>query len=627
MRRVSVLLLAAFILARRAACAEDPPNQTNFFLPQNPVAAAYVLGRLSNQELIEAPRSEFVYVALLQRKGLDRKYRIEALDGLARIRQTDVLAELLRGLVELDRKGDESAESLRELASILLQSGRPEMLAKRSELDRLALGSQLSLTRQIVWAARVTAEGAIEGSWRDAEPNPAQLEDLLLGIPLITDAGLRAASYTKLKPMLLNAQQSALRRAAIIAIAAVPGHEEETFNSLAALVRDGVEVPAAIASLGRIPRSSWPKEALIPLSQSVVEYLQKVPAEQRIEPPFANALQFATELAALLPPDAERAMTRTLRTLGPTVVTLHAVYEQMRFDKTLIAVEAGKPLALILQNDDAMPHNLAVLAPGALQEIGLAAEKMSPEPDSQGRLYVPASPKVLQATRLASQGQKVQLTFNAPEQPGDYPFVCTFPGHWLRMSGTLAVVPDVEAYLASHPLSQQPKLVEWKLADLSPDLDHAASSANLPTGKELFSKLACFQCHKLGSQGYSYGPDLTEVFKRHKNDRAAVLEQILEPSKVIEERYRNFNFELNNGDSVLGLILKDDNLSVTIQTGPADSLIQVLKKSEIRRQRAQTSSPMPVGLLNSLTKSEIFDLLAYLESGGNIPPHDHAHVH
>ena len=50
------------------------------------MAAAYVLGRLSDQELIAAPRSEFVYVALLQRKGLDSKYRLEALSGLAAIR-------------------------------------------------------------------------------------------------------------------------------------------------------------------------------------------------------------------------------------------------------------------------------------------------------------------------------------------------------------------------------------------------------------------------------------------------------------------------------------------------------------------------------------------------------------
>src|SRR5436190_141365 len=69
--------------------------KTNFFLPQNPVAAAYVLGRLSNQELAAAPRSEVVYVALMNRPGLERKYRLEALEGLAALRRTQPLEELL----------------------------------------------------------------------------------------------------------------------------------------------------------------------------------------------------------------------------------------------------------------------------------------------------------------------------------------------------------------------------------------------------------------------------------------------------------------------------------------------------------------------------------------------------
>src|SRR5689334_152206 len=85
--------------------AQDQTNENKFFLPRNPVAAAYILGRLSNQELIDAPRGEFVYVALLQRNGLDRKYRLEALDGLAKIHQTDRISELLQAIVALDKKG------------------------------------------------------------------------------------------------------------------------------------------------------------------------------------------------------------------------------------------------------------------------------------------------------------------------------------------------------------------------------------------------------------------------------------------------------------------------------------------------------------------------------------------
>ncbi|HVV70738.1 MAG TPA: hypothetical protein VHI52_04425, partial [Verrucomicrobiae bacterium] len=115
----------------------------------------------------------------------------------------------------------------------------------------------------------------------------------------------------------------------------------------------------------------------------------------------------------------------------------------------------------------------------------------------------------------------------------------------------------------------------------------------------------------------------TQVFSRYKNDRAGVLEQILEPSKLVEARYKNVNFELKDGEPVLGMILKEDADTVTVQTGPADSLIQTIKKADITQRQPRDSSPMPVGLLNALSKEQIFDLLAYLESGGE-PEH---HVH
>ena len=136
----------------------------------------------------------------------------------------------------------------------------------------------------------------------------------------------------------------------------------------------------------------------------------------------------------------------------------------MLYDKTLIVVEAGKPVSIVLINDDTMPHNLVITTPGSLEEIGTAAEKMPPEADSRGRLYVPKSPKVLHATTIIEAGQQTKLSFTAPKVPGDYPYVCTFPGHWRRMVGTLAVVTNVEAYLATH--TSTPAVTEWKTDDL-----------------------------------------------------------------------------------------------------------------------------------------------------------------
>ena len=619
------LLLAFLVVFCPAERSRAQDAKTNFFLPQNPVAAAYVLGRLSNQELIAAPRSEFVYVALAQRPGLERKYRSEALQGLARLRHTDPFSELLRSLSELDKKGETTQEALRDLLPILLEFKPGELASKREALVNLAAQSQLALTREIGFAALITADESIEPAWKQAESSSAQLLDLLLAVPMLRDAKLRAAAYPKIEPLLHREDAPELRRVAITAIVAASAHEAQTFKTLAALVQAGTERPAAIASLQSIPSKAWPKEAIEPLANYLLETLQATPASERTGTDFSNALQFATDLASFLPDEKSRSLTKTLRGLGPTIIVLRAVYEQLRYDKQLIVVEVGKPVALVLENEDAMPHNLAILAPGSLEEIGTATEKMSTEPDAEGRLYIPVSPKVLHATKLVAPGQKTQLAFTAPVEPGEYPYVCTFPGHWRRMVGTLAVVKDVEAYLASHLESQQPKITEWKLEDLAPELSKVAYGRNLENGKTLFTQLACVQCHKLGKQGYAYGPDLTGVLVRYKNDRASVLQQILEPSKVIEERYRNVNFELKAGEPVTGIVLKEDSQTVSIQTGPADSLIQKLNKSEIEKRQPQTSSPMPLGLLNALSKDQIFDLLAYLESGGNIETHEHQH--
>jgi len=618
-------LVAALISLTKAAPAQEAVPKKTLFLPKNPIAAAYLLNRLSNQELIEAPRSEFVYVALLQRQGLDRKFRLEAIEGLAKVRKTDSLTELIGGINELDKKGAESEPVLRDLGGVLLQNKAADLAAKRTALADLSITAQLPLSRQIGYAALITGDQSPDKTWAEAEGDGSKLADLLLSIPLLRETGLRAALYPKVEPLLHKAEPAEVRRAAITAIAALPGHDVESFNTLASLLKAGTERAAAVASLRRIPRKAWPKDQTESLLESLVAFLQTVPVEQRTEPDVINAFQFASDLTTLLPPEKARSAGKTLRAIGVSVFTIRTIREQMLYDKTLIVVEAGKPVEIILINDDAMPHNLVVLKPGALEEIGQASEKMTPEPDAQGRLYVPESPKILLATKLVEPGQQAKLSFTAPEEPGDYPYVCTFPGHWRRMTGTLAVTKDVEAYLASRAATPEPTVTEWKIDDLAPDLANAAVGRSLESGKESFTKLACAQCHKLGKEGNSYGPDLSDVFKRYQNDRAAVLRQILEPSLVISNRYVNYEFELKNGDTVSGMIVKEEGDSVTVQSGPSDALIQALKKSDLKERRPQTASLMPLGLLSTLSKAQILDLLAYLESGGNPPVHEHHH--
>lgn len=618
-----VVLVILILMPLGGRCAEQAAKKP-FFLPKNPVAAAYVLNRLTNIELIDAPRSEFVYVALLERKGLDKKYRIEAIEGLANLRKSSALAELLSIVTDLDAKGEESAAILRELSVLLLQFKPEELKAQHPGLEKLAMDSQLPLARQIGYAALVTADVSAEPTWAIAEGTEQRVVDFLFAVSMVRDSKLRHDLYPKVQPLVMKEDQPEVRRAAITTITALPGYDMETFKQLAGFVRSGTEQPTAIASLGRIPKKSWPKDQIEPLIESLVGYLRGVPVAKRTESEFLDAVQLARELTSLLPVEKAKAINKTLGELGVRVVVIRTIYEQMLYDKQWIVAEAGKPIEIILENTDAMPHNLVIVAPGAVEEIGSAAEKLSVEPDSRGRLHVPDSPKVLHATKLLASGEREKLSFTAPEEPGDYGYVCTFPGHWRRMVGTLVVVKDVEAYLAAHTEPTTPQLTEWKVSDLAPELDKVSFGRNLGDGKQLFTTLACVQCHKLGTSGYAFGPELTDVFKRWKDDRAAVLGEVIEPSKVINERYRNYLFELRNGDSVSGLIVKEDTSSVTIHAGPADTLVQTLPKADIQSRRPQELSLMPAGLLNLMSKEQILDLLAFIESGGKTEP-EHKH--
>ena len=604
--------------------AEEAAIKT-LFLPKSPTAAAYVLARLSNKELIEAPRSEFVYVALLQRGGMERKIRMEALQGLAKSRGTTPLAELIAGIGDLDRKGEDAWPVLHELAALLLHNKSADLTPKRDDLDKLAKDAESPLGRQLGYAAVISADGSADKAWQQVEAEPGRLVDLILSVPLVRDPSLRASLHPKIEPLLRRDDAPELRQAAIAAISSVPVREMETFSMLAAMVKAGIERTTAVASLQRLARKAWPKDQAEPLLDSLLAYLKALPVEKRTEPEAINTFQLASDLASLLPVEKASAFGKKLGAIGVRVFVIRTIHEQMLYDTAKLVVEAGKPVEIILKNEDAMPHNLVVVMPNAAEEIGRAAERL-PEPDAEGRIHVPNSPKVLYATKMIDPGQQAKLSFTAPEEPGDYQYVCTFPGHWMRMLGTLAVVKDVEAYLADHPATPPPIVTEWKLADFEADLQQiAAVGRNLASGRESFAKLACVQCHKLGKEGYAYGPDLTDVLKRWKGDRAGVFAEILEPSKVITDRYKHHTFELVDGDEISGMIVKEEGGDVTVHTGPSDALIRQLKHSAIKKREAQGSSLMPMGLLNQLTKDQILDLFAYVESGGNIPAHEHNH--
>lgn len=122
-----------------------------------------------------------------------------------------------------------------------------------------------------------------------------------------------------------------------------------------------------------------------------------------------------------------------------TVIKLKVIKNEMKYDLKEFSVEAGKEVEIVFENPDFMQHNLLITQIGALETVGKAADKLALDPKGAEKNYVPDLPEVLFATKLVNPQQTVTLKFVAPSKPGDYPFVCTFPGHWSLMNGVMKV--------------------------------------------------------------------------------------------------------------------------------------------------------------------------------------------
>src|SRR5207244_9020884 len=142
---------------------------------------------------------------------------------------------------------------------------------------------------------------------------------------------------------------------------------------------------------------------------------------------------------------------------------------------------------------------------GSLEEIGLLAEATATDPAAAARHFIPKSNKILLSSVLLQPREVQKLSFVAPKEPGIYPIVCTYPGHWRRMYAALYVVADLdeylvnpETYLSKNPLTAKDALLkdrrprtEWKLEDLSADVNSMKGGRSYGNGKQMFTVATC----------------------------------------------------------------------------------------------------------------------------------------
>ena len=152
------------------------------------------------------------------------------------------------------------------------------------------------------------------------------------------------------------------------------------------------------------------------------------------------------------------------------------------------------------------------------------------------------------------------------------------------------------------------------------ELNNSASNGlvgrDFEGGRKMFAAGGCYACHRFGNQGGMNGPDLTGSGGRYSPHD--LLEQIMYPSKEINEQFVPTFVTLKSGETLSGVVVNLNGDRITLNT----DLYNPNQRTSVQRKEVESMgpspvSPMPPGLLNMMKKEEILDLLAYILSGGD----------
>ena len=157
---------------------------------------------------------------------------------------------------------------------------------------------------------------------------------------------------------------------------------------------------------------------------------------------------------------------------------------------------------------------------------------------------------------------------------------------------------------------------KWATDDIDEILSGGQPAADARRGEDLFRAAQCHRCHRVGSVGGVVGPNLTSVARRfgHRD----ILLSILAPSRVVDEKYRNTQIVTKSGRVVVGRIVTGGDYRSTVVKVSTDplrpSVVVDIDKNDIEIHKPSNQSPMPEGLLDTFSASEIRDLLAFFEN-------------
>lgn len=182
----------------------------------------------------------------------------------------------------------------------------------------------------------------------------------------------------------------------------------------------------------------------------------------------------------------------------------------------------------------------------------------------------------------------------------------------------LALKPVLDAAPKAADPAEIPRafVKKWTVDELLPELETGLKGRDFNRGKSLFAATQCFKCHIFDNTGGIVGPNLTAVGRRFSNKD--LVENIIDPSRVISDQYAATIFSLKDGRIVTGRIANMGGENISVMENMLDpGRLTGINRNAIEEMADSKASMMPNGLLDTLNLEEALDLIAYLKSGGN----------
>ena len=200
---------------------------------------------------------------------------------------------------------------------------------------------------------------------------------------------------------------------------------------------------AASDSHGRVRMTAAVTASYLPRKVGL-DILKSV-AQNEINQTYKQTYDFVAEVLNRKPAESDEKENKGIQksgiisdTKGLTTVRIGTLVEKMKYDTPTLSVQAGKKIRLLFANPDSMPHNIVLVKPGKADTVAMEALNLGAK--GFDLAFIPPSKDIIWASKLLNHDEEQIIEFKAPAKPGDYPYVCTFPGHHILMRGTLKVV-------------------------------------------------------------------------------------------------------------------------------------------------------------------------------------------